>query len=136
MHAPVWNDSLSVLFDSVDSDHRQLIEAMNDLFVACYIGQPPEEIRAFIDRIIEATRRHFIREEALMRRIGHEDLEGHRAEHQTLLREIGDIRNAYVERLEPERARAFLDHLRNWLMIHIETRDKQIAGFASPESAG
>jgi hemerythrin len=126
MRAPVWDESLKCGIPAIDAEHRQLIEAMNDLYVACYINPVPDDIRAFTERLIEATKAHFAHEEAEMRRVGHPDLEGHRAEHRELLRDITGIRDHCTERLDATSAQHLLDHLRGWLIVHIQTYDRNL----------
>ncbi len=134
MRAPVWDDSLKCGIAEIDAEHKQLIEAMNDLYIACYINPAPDDIRAFTDRLIEATRSHFAHEEAEMRRSRHPDLKGHQAEHRELLRDVTAIRDRCTERLDATSAQHLLDHLRNWLIVHIQTYDRTLA--SAPPAGG
>ncbi len=127
MQAPVWDDRYSVGIPEIDSDHRRLIDLMNDLFVMCVVDQDGEETRVLLDRLIDATLTHFAHEEGFMRKRGYPNFEQHRAEHRILIAEIETLRTDWMKRQKAEAAMSILNFLREWLINHIEAEDRKLA---------
>ena len=79
-------------------------------------------------------RRHFAREEEIMRDAAYPDAKTHAAEHKVMLERLaGMYRNLRCGRYDP---RLVLDFLESWAVAHIEDHDKPLGRFlASREAA-
>jgi len=77
----VWDDDLSVGIQAMDEDHKHLLNLINNLraSVLCNTGEAFE--RQNLDDLLEYTRGHLMREEALLQEHDFPNYEGHKAQH-------------------------------------------------------
>ena len=122
-----WNDALAIGVDSVDHQHRYLINLINRVHIALERCNTGEVVDALLDMRLYAEV-HFQEEEALMEASGFPGLEAHGRQHA-----------GFVERVE-----VFLDELEDcplaitteaarflgdWLTQHIQVADRAWAAF-------
>ena len=106
-----WSDKYSVGIESIDEQHKKLINLINTL-----------------QTIVDYTKTHFIYEEWLMREYGYPDFEAHKAQHQKMIDKVNDLLAAYEK--NPESAmKDALDFLKQWLIRHINGTDKQYSKY-------
>ncbi|MFA7317516.1 MAG: bacteriohemerythrin [Sulfuricella sp.] len=97
----VWNESLHALgIPSMDSEHRGLINLVNELSDAVAHGCDCEQVRRQMEKALDFAAEHFAHEEDLMRQHGFPGVEQHAAEHERLLREAVNL----METITPENA--------------------------------
>ena len=127
-----WTDRLSVGIPAIDSQHRTLVDMINQLHEAHRRG----EGRAVLDDILAAmadyARLHFRDEEALMAAAGYPKL----AEHKRLHEEFGTrliVLQARQRRSTPVGlSLEVMSFLREWLVEHIEGVDKHYVPHLAP----
>lgn len=85
-----WTPELSVGIDEIDSQHKELVDVLNQLHVAImerhatprHAARDAAEI---LNRLVDYTRIQFAVEEALMRLLEYPDYEAHKAQHEELV---------------------------------------------------
>lgn len=130
-----WQESYSVGIELLDDDHRLLISLINQLEEASQAEQdtaealPTSVTNSVLTVLVEYTKGHFAREEAMMEKAAYPDLEGHRAEHQALAAEVETIAERYQQGDVVSLQADVLVFLKNWLMGHILGVDKLYAPY-------
>lgn len=126
MRSIKWNDDLSVGIAEIDDDHQKLVKYLNDLFVACSVGQGPAILRKTLCQVQRYTREHFAHEEDYMRKVGYADLESHRASHAELISELDDLIDAFEHSADHDLSNKTMQFLEDWLLHHILIEDKKV----------
>lgn len=75
--------SFEIEVDIIDSDHRRMVDIINEIVQAIDNGQPekcPDLVPAFVD----LAKQHFRREESLLAKYKHPDTEKHHDHHASL----------------------------------------------------
>jgi len=124
-----WTEDLSVGTDTIDADHKILIDMINKLDDAIKTKEPHETVNQVLSELLDYTGYHFDREEALMKAANYPDYEAHARTHGILRAQVADIRNRYERNPNSIHEREVLAFLKNWLTAHILGRDKLYAPF-------
>lgn len=123
-----WKPEYSVGIESIDAQHRQLIELINRLQNTVDYATGGDYERAALDAVVDYTRIHFRYEEELMQEHGYPSLEAHRAEHEKMVAKVEELLQAY--RADEDRAlQDALAFLKAWLINHINGTDQQYSEF-------
>jgi len=121
-----WKESLSTDVTSVDRQHQQLIEAVQDFFTRIHAGLSRGEIVVGLDGLITLVSDHFDHEERVMRNIALPSLPTHSQLHRALLEEIREFREEMALGMN-ERSPDDIEHFLNiWLYRHIVEEDQKI----------
>lgn len=123
-----WKDEYSVGIDSIDHEHRQLVNLINQVQTAVDYSTGEAYEREALDALVDYTKTHFSHEEGLMSKYGYPDFEPHKAQHQQMIKAVEDILAEYEQ--DHDRAmRDTLEFLKGWLIKHINGTDKQYSDF-------
>jgi hemerythrin-like metal-binding protein len=124
-----WDDNQhSIDHETIDSQHKELIDICNSLYDSHQKGDTIEGIRNTLMAIVEYARTHFKDEEGLMSEIGFPGLNRQKKSH----REFIDRITGFLQELRRGHqisALRLLAFLKNWIEEHIENEDKQIGNF-------
>jgi hemerythrin len=117
-----WTPEYSVSVLRFDSEHKKLIELINELNDAMSAGRGRAMVARVLKELTDYTKHHFAGEEAAMRRAGYQGIEAHIAEHRALAEQLGKY---YDEWAVDESASPvdLLFFLRHWLQRHILETD-------------
>ena len=119
----LWTEELSVGVEALDEDHRKLFAMVNGLFDAIEDGTGTVLPGALFDALLDYTRDHFAREEALMAARRYPGLAAHRTEHAELAERVHELRQNFLAgSLEPVRGE-LLVLFKTWLTSHIRVTD-------------
>lgn len=123
-----WNDELCMNNEQVDSQHKELIRICNVLLKAVTDGKDKRIVNNVLRKLREYTVFHFSSEEGLMEKARYDKRAEHANEHARLKREVKDYQRMVYEHenLTPD---AILEFLKNWLLGHILTYDREFARF-------
>ncbi len=110
----------------VDADHRMLAEYINLLHEAVSSSALISEQVHLFGQLIERTKEHFQREEALMQNMVYPDYAKHKAEHDMLLEEVQDLLVRFNVGSISLTDNLF-SYLEEWLTFHEVTSDKKLA---------
>lgn len=126
-----WMESFCVGHAELDAEHRQLVEAINDIEAAVRSKQDPDRVAGLLKSLREAAVDHIQRENALLWQIGsgtYEPLRGraktphflramagaaldeHIAEHDTFLSRLDAVIGGSLDTLGEALKTWFLDH--------------------------
>ncbi|KOR30237.1 hypothetical protein TI04_06720 [Achromatium sp. WMS2] len=116
-----WNNSLSLGISAIDSQHRRIVDYINELETA-RIANDKIGISQVLIGLIDYTMTHFAFEEELMQLGDYPYLNAHRQSHESFTKRI----NHYVEQHENgvDISRKLLSELKLWLSEHISRDDK------------
>lgn len=129
-----WNDELSVGVPKVDTQHKELIRIANVLLKAVTLGRDERVLGNVVRKLRDYTVHHFSNEEDLMETVGFPGRGEHANEHARLKREVKDYQRLIYkkENLTPD---ALLEFLKDWLLGHILTFDRDLARFIHEQEA-
>lgn len=125
-----WREEFKVGVPSVDHEHRELINLLNELHDRLHGagGQAAdkETVLRFLGDVHAAIAAHFALEEQIMRERGYDQLSDHKTDHERLLDEIRDIMDRYEAGAYVDFERELSRHLHDWFTIHFKTKDARL----------
>ena len=122
-----WSAELEIGYPSIDDQHKQLVETLNNLLFACEHGSHKSELKKTVDFLVTYSVKHFTDEEAFQIEHEYPDYERHKLLHDDFMRVALEL----SERLLEEGATVSLtakvrSTLGEWLVNHIKGEDLQI----------
>lgn len=120
----VWKDEYSVGIESLDNDHRKLLNLINNLQTAVHYHTGDEFEKKALHEVIDYTKYHFDREEKMLEKAGYEDLEAHKQQHKDMIKKI----DGFVQEYEKHGYAALEEvalFLKQWLVEHINGTDQE-----------
>ncbi|MEG0215404.1 MAG: hemerythrin family protein, partial [Hungatella sp.] len=76
---------------TIDTQHRQLIQAINDLLAACSVGQGRTSLESTTKFLYDYTSKHFADEERLQLQSGYPDYVRHRQYHEAFKATVASL---------------------------------------------
>lgn len=119
-----WSEACSVGSAMIDSDHRILINLVNQLHDAVETGQSRDVLGSVLNVLTEYVEHHFHREELLMTSIGYPDREEHCASHRALEARVRDLRDRWLAGDRQVLDDEAMHFLKRWLTEHILRADQ------------
>ena len=123
-----WKDEYSVGIDSIDQQHKKLLNLINQLQTAVDYSTGEEFERDALDELVDYTKTHFSYEEGLMRDNDYPDFEPHKAQHEKMFKKVGEVLAEYEQDHDTAMQNA-ADYLKDWLINHINGTDKQYSSY-------
>lgn len=123
-----WADDMVIDGGPIDSDHKKLVDLVNELHSATTAGRGFEVIEKIMAELIGYTRAHLEREEQLMASLRFPNLERHKIGHMHFAKQLDELQNKYSEGSLTV-ASQLSTVLRDWLSLHIRRSDKEIKMF-------
>lgn len=113
---------------TIDMQHKQLLEAVNNLLEACSKGKGRDTIKSTLQFLHDYTVRHFNDEEVLQKKYNYPDYVNHKQYHETFKRVVSDI----IKEYEKDGATIALvgkvnTNIGRWLINHIKREDVKVA---------
>ena len=120
-----WKDEFSVGVPSVDVEHRDLIELINDLH--CRMGEAAAfaEVVDALGEIFAQISAHFALEEKHMREYGYDAFPEHKHDHEALLDALRDIMDRVEDDGDYDEERLSAE-LQSWFTEHFATHDARL----------
>ena len=121
-----WTPGYSVGIPQIDTQHKVLIQLINDLHAAMSAGHGKDALGKILDELVRYTEVHFTSEEGMLRQKRYSKLTEHHVVHQDLTRQVVELRDKY-------RANALaltvdvMYFLQRWLADHIMVHDQAYA---------
>lgn len=112
----------------IDSQHKELINAINELLDACSQGNGRAQLKKTADFLLSYTKRHFADEEALQAKINYVDIINHKRYHAEFVKAVTQL----VAELDAQGATIVMvgkinNTVASWLIKHIKTEDVKVA---------
>ena len=124
----VWSDQFSIGIQSVDDQHKKLVEYVNELHDAMMSGKSDDVLGPILNNLIDYTANHFAFEEKLFCEHNYPDTTAHTAEHKALAEKVIAF-NEDFKRGDASISLGIMSFLKDWLMNHILKSDKKYSPF-------
>ena len=127
-----WRKKMSVDGGVIDQDHKHLIEIINQFEKFAERGLTREQGMEILFTLKFYAKTHFRREEGLQLRVNYPFYEGHKKEHQDLLKQLDElIKNVETDSDTPLGALAFRtsELLQHWLLDHVLHSDLKLSDY-------
>ena len=123
-----WNSALETGHPIIDSQHKELINAVNNLLAACQQGQAADKVASTIDFLVSYTKRHFGEEEALQQKSHYPDYANHRSLHEAFVKVMADLAAELKQTgPTPSTINKIIRNAGDWLVSHILQQDSKVA---------
>ena len=122
-----WKPEYAVGVESVDFEHKKMIELINEIYEEMKLRRDADSIEQFLGDVHFAISAHFALEERLMRDSAFAEYEAHKGDHEELLDQIRDLMDRFVA--DPDEGFDLLkEHLSDWFENHFATFDARLHG--------
>ena len=123
-----WSEIYSVKIGIVDTQHKNLVNILNELHQAMLGAQGKDKVGQVLLNLIKYTQVHFAMEEKLMQSHGYTDFPAHKAEHDQLASMVLEFQRKFLSN-EVGLTVEMMDFLKDWLSKHILDSDKKYGPF-------
>lgn len=123
-----WKVEYSVGIDSIDQQHKKLLNLINQLQTAVNHSTGEEFEREALDALVDYTRTHFTYEEGLMEQNDYPDFEPHKKQHEAMVKEVEKVLAEYQKDHDTAMTNA-VAYLKDWLINHINGTDKKYSEY-------
>lgn len=123
-----WSEHLSIGINSVDKQHKILINMLNELNDAIIDGKAHLVMAKILDGLAVYTVKHFAYEEALFEKYGYSETQAHKQEHKELIHQVQELKKK-VENDDFMINSEVMNFLKEWLTHHILKTDKAFVPF-------
>ena len=123
-----WYDRYSVKIPLFDSQHKKLLEMINELNESMQSMKGDEVISSVIDKMGGYTQHHFTSEEKYMKKYKFPKMKAHIEAHHGFIEELGNFK----KKMRGSRLLVSIEallFLKDWLIKHIMGMDKEYSGF-------
>ncbi len=120
-----WRDEFRTGIDSVDHEHQQLIEMINDIYGMLDEQADKQTVLDCLGDIYGKISGHFMLEEQMMKKYDYDQYPEHSADHKKLLDDLGDI-SEEVETSSRLDADFLRRKLNDWFQLHFRTHDARL----------
>ncbi|MGO9483711.1 MAG: bacteriohemerythrin [Rhodomicrobium sp.] len=130
-----WTDEFSVGIEEINSDHKRLLELVNELHDAVQAGAGRKVLGKILDGLMLYVNYHFAHEEGLFLRLNYPGYERHRRQHQALTITVKEIHEDFQSGSSDALPQQVLEFLKNWLYEHILGSDRAFGVFVNGRGA-
>lgn len=124
-----WTRELESGIPVIDTQHKRIIDFINELDDACRTGNK-EETDHVMEGLLNYTVTHFEFEEALQEKAGYPYLKAHRRIHEIFMKKVAEIRGRASQ--GEDVAPLLLNLLQGWLASHIKGEDRDYVESVKP----
>lgn len=121
-----WDDAYLIGIESLDYEHRDLINTINELHENLSGAPDKMEIEAYLGSILRRMTAHFAHEENLMQEADYAHVVAHKKEHEAFLDDYVESMKTYHDTADLERVSDIEVMLKSWIGEHIVTTDRQM----------
>jgi len=119
-----WTKDLETGNTQIDTEHKELIQAINNLLEACSSGKGRAEISNTMDFLNQYTKTHFAHEQVLQQKYKYPDFDNHKKYHEGL----DDISTRLKANGPTIQLVGEINmQLGSWLINHIKREDVKVA---------
>lgn len=122
-----WTERFSVGIESIDHQHRTLVDLLNSLHDDMQTRGDEIELDPVFEELIEYIKQHFNYEESLMERHDFPGLEEHRQLHAEFRQKVARYYNKYLA--GDPLPKDLLPFLMDWVRDHILGKDHEYSTF-------
>lgn len=120
-----WDESFSVGVKILDNQHKKLIGILNTVIEHSDADVRSKEVAEILTEMTRYASHHFETEEKYLEKLGDEELDNHRKEHQYFLKETAEF---CFETMNNKQTltKEVLVFLRRWFLDHILKSDMKL----------
>lgn len=123
-----WTKDLETGNATIDSEHKELIQAVNTLLEACAKGKGRAEIQDTLRFLKDYVSRHFSHEEKLQLESQYPDYANHKRYHEGFKKTVQEIATEYEQGGATIPLVAKVNQsIAGWLINHIKREDVKVA---------
>ena len=123
-----WTDEFQTGIQSIDDQHRVLVEIVNKFDENAKKGKGSRIMGEILNELIQYTAQHFSHEEGLLEEAEYPKLKQHRSQHRQLLERVEKLQ--YDHNTQGKRiTKDVRDFLKFWLVGHILKEDRAYADY-------
>ncbi|HSQ88224.1 bacteriohemerythrin [Romboutsia sp.] len=112
----------------IDTEHKELIKAINNLLEACSVGKGRTEVEKTVKFLSSYTKTHFAHEEALQMRYNYPDYKNHKKDHQHFIETVESIHKKLLSNGQSIVLVGEVNSkVANWIINHIKREDVKVA---------
>lgn len=125
-----WKDSFNVNVEQIDTQHKRLLNIINDLKDCVDLKINPVILDRLTDLSLDLsdyTIYHFTCEEKLMTEHSYPEIDEQKKEHQYFIAKVNDFK----EKIQSDKRlnRDILTFLTNWFLDHVQKKDRKLGKF-------
>lgn len=128
------DDNIHLGADALDNEHQGQIDLLLAVEAELRGAADRDQLDLLLDRLIEFTNIHFMSEQVIMRQQAYPGLPAHEAEHDRLMDEMRDFQRR-LDGAERPLVADDLAALRDWVLLHIRSKDKAFAQYLKQQTA-
>ncbi len=121
-----WKPEFETGVESVDFEHREMIDLINQLHDRLRAPGSKDTVADFLGEIYAKISAHFALEETMMQEMGYDGFAEHKADHERLLDEIRDIMDAHEADAYFAAEDRLGSELERWFAVHFRTHDARL----------
>ena len=122
-----WKPEYSVGVESMDDEHREMINLINDTYDKLESDPDADQIEQCLGDIFSTISMHFALEERLMRKNNYAEYQAHKNDHEELLDQIRDLMDDFAADTSSGAVK-LEQSLSDWFAGHFSTFDARLHG--------
>lgn len=130
-----WLDSYEIGIESVDYEHKEMIELINALYELLQRDSSADAVAGFLGEIYSQIAAHFALEEKYMRELRYDGFPAHKESHEALLDELLDIMDEYEAGGFADLGEVLGKRLHAWFVGHFRDMDAPLHRFLEERGA-
>jgi len=132
----LWNETMLVGIPHIDSQHKALLEAINQLIDACNKGKGRSEIEQTLNFMVSYTKGHFKDEERYQETHAYAGAAAHKRMHTHFIMRVGGLVQEFNENGPSVTLVSKINNLLiEWVDNHIKTEDRKFGDYINRKSA-
>lgn len=126
-----FTENLATGNEMIDSQHKELIQKINDLLDSCEKSSDKVVAIKTLDFLSDYTEYHFNAEEQLQKDVEYPGYDKHKAQHEEFKKTVEELHEMLVEEEGPSPAfvAKVQENVINWLYTHIQGFDRSVAEY-------
>ncbi|MGI9568922.1 MAG: bacteriohemerythrin, partial [Desulfobulbia bacterium] len=110
----------------VDSEHRELVELINELHNQLDSKASKQSISEFLGEVFAKISSHFALEESVMRKHSYDQYSDHKNDHEKLLDDIRQIMDDFEDDKYIDYVESLTVAVHDWFVNHFKTKDARL----------
>jgi len=125
-----WDNSLSVGIDSIDNQHKELLNCIEQLLISIEDEKSNDEVIKTLDFLEEYVVKHFNEEEEIQRKTNYPLLDIQHIQHENFKSDLKEFRRVFeTHGVSTVLALNIQQNLVDWVKNHIMNLDKDLGDF-------
>jgi hemerythrin len=122
-----WKPQYSVGIQSMDDEHREMIDLINATYEKLKSDADADQVEEYLGEILSTISMHFALEEKIMRNAAYSEFQAHKDDHEVLLDRLRDLMDDFF--VDPAGGSDRLEQgLSDWFANHFSTFDARLHG--------